>query len=140
MKLVETTRNVKMEQEIPFETFQPENRPTFIDFPLFQGIFQWEEPDETFSIYCRSEISVACENIRFSSLFAAGDVSRSGEERLEKWMFSQAKISKISTIWKAPKVMACDWRISIRLVFLFQSSLLVIVIKGSEKSSCEGGF
>ena len=60
-----------MEQEIPFETFQPENRPTFIDFPLFQGIFQWEEPDETFFIYCRSEISVACENIRFSSLFAA---------------------------------------------------------------------
>ena len=77
-----------MEQEIPFETFQPENRPTFIDFPLFQGIFQWEEPDETFSIYCRSEISVACENIRFSSLFAAGDVSRGGDKRGEMDVFA----------------------------------------------------
>ena len=37
-----------MGQEIPFETFQPENGPTFIDFPLFQGIFQWEEPTKRF--------------------------------------------------------------------------------------------
>ena len=33
-----------MEREIPLKTFQPENGPTFLDFPLFHGIFHWEEP------------------------------------------------------------------------------------------------
>ena len=37
-----------MGHEIPFQTFQPENGPTFIDFPFFQGIFQWEEPKKRF--------------------------------------------------------------------------------------------
>ena len=39
--------------------------------------------------------------------------------------------------------MICDWWISIRFVcFVFQGSLLVIVIMidGSEKRNCEGGF
>ena len=35
-------------------------------------------------------VSVACENIRFSSLFAAGDVAAKSEE---KRMFSQAIVS-----------------------------------------------
>ena len=45
-----------------------------------------------FSLVCPG---LACENIRFSSLFAAGDVSRGGETSTaakseEKRMFSQA--------------------------------------------------
>ena len=37
------------------------------------------------------QIFLACENIRFSSLFAAGDVSPAAKSE-EKRMFSQAKI------------------------------------------------
>ena len=32
-----------MEDEIPFENSNRENGPTFLDFPLFLGIFQWNE-------------------------------------------------------------------------------------------------
>ena len=33
-----------MEHEIPFGNSNWENRPTFLDFPLFLGIFQWDKP------------------------------------------------------------------------------------------------
>ena len=32
-----------MEHEIPFGNSSRENGPTFLDFPLFLGIFQWDE-------------------------------------------------------------------------------------------------
>ena len=38
-----------MEHKISFGTFQPENGPTFLDFPLFPGVsFQWDEPTKRF--------------------------------------------------------------------------------------------
>ena len=53
---------------------------------------------------CRVQNFLACENIRFSSLFAAGDVTSPAAKSEEKRMFSQAKnflgefrISKIHT-------------------------------------------
>ena len=33
-----------MEHDIPFGNSNRENGPTFLDFPLFLGIFQWDEP------------------------------------------------------------------------------------------------
>ena len=33
-----------MEHEIPFGNSNRENGTTFLDFPLFLGIFQWDEP------------------------------------------------------------------------------------------------
>ena len=33
-----------MEHDIPFGNSKRENGPTFLDFPLFLGIFQWDEP------------------------------------------------------------------------------------------------
>ena len=33
-----------MEHDIPFGNSNRENGTTFLDFPLFLGIFQWEEP------------------------------------------------------------------------------------------------
>ena len=39
-----------MEQEIPFGTFQPGKRAYLIDFPLFPGIFQWDEPTKRFPL------------------------------------------------------------------------------------------
>ena len=33
-----------MENDIPFGNFNRENGTTFIDFPPFLGIFQWDEP------------------------------------------------------------------------------------------------
>ena len=32
-----------MEHDIPFGNSNRENGPTFLDFPLFLGIFQWDE-------------------------------------------------------------------------------------------------
>ena len=37
-----------MEHEIPFGNFNRENGPTFLDFPLFPGIFQRDEPTKRF--------------------------------------------------------------------------------------------
>ena len=33
-----------MEHETPFGNSNRENGPTFLDFPLFLGIFRWDEP------------------------------------------------------------------------------------------------
>ena len=33
-----------MEHDIPFGNSSRENGTTFLDFPLFLGIFQWDEP------------------------------------------------------------------------------------------------
>ena len=37
-----------MEHEILLESSTQENGPTFLDFPLFLGIFQWDEPTKCF--------------------------------------------------------------------------------------------
>ena len=44
LELVQTTRNVNVTRLIPFGNSNRENGPTFLDFPLFLGIFQWDEP------------------------------------------------------------------------------------------------
>ena len=55
---VQTTRNVQTKNEVPFGNSNRENRPIFLNFPLFLGIFQWNEPaNETCSIYRRTENS-----------------------------------------------------------------------------------
>ena len=41
LELVQTTRNVQTENEVPFGNPNRENRPIFLNFPLFLGIFQW---------------------------------------------------------------------------------------------------
>ena len=38
---VQTTRNVQTKNEVPFGNSNRENRPIFLNFPLFLGIFQW---------------------------------------------------------------------------------------------------
>ena len=43
--------------EIPFETFQPGKRAYLLSFSTFSGNFPVGRTDETFSIYCRTEIS-----------------------------------------------------------------------------------
>ena len=45
-----------MEREIPFENSNRENGPTFLDFPLFPGIFQWDEPRKRVSFTAEPEI------------------------------------------------------------------------------------
>ena len=44
LELVQTTRNVNGTRLIPFGNSNRENGPIFLDFPLFLGIFQWDEP------------------------------------------------------------------------------------------------
>ena len=45
-----------MEHDIPFGNSIPENGPTFLDFPLFLGIFQWDEPTKRVPFTAEPEI------------------------------------------------------------------------------------
>ena len=45
-----------MEHEIPFGNSNRENGPTFLDFPLFLGIFQWDEPTKRVPFTAEPEI------------------------------------------------------------------------------------
>ena len=45
-----------MEHDIPFGNSNRENGPTFLDFPLFLGIFQWDEPTKRVLFTAEPEI------------------------------------------------------------------------------------
>ena len=45
-----------MEHDIPFGNSNRENGPTFLDFPLFLGIFQWDEPTKRVLFTTETEI------------------------------------------------------------------------------------
>ena len=45
-----------MEHDIPFGKSNRENGPTFLDFPLFLGIFQWDEPTKRVPFTAEPEI------------------------------------------------------------------------------------
>ena len=45
-----------MEHDIPFENSNRENGTTFLDFPLFLGIFQWDEPAKRVPFTAEPEI------------------------------------------------------------------------------------
>ena len=45
-----------MEHDIPFGNSNRENGTTFLDFPLFLGIFQWDEPTKRVPFTAEPEI------------------------------------------------------------------------------------
>ena len=45
-----------MEHDIPFRNSNRENGPTFLDFPLFVGIFEWDEPTKPVPFTAEPEI------------------------------------------------------------------------------------
>ena len=45
-----------MEHDIPFGNSNRENGTTFLDFPLFLGIFQWDEPTKRVPFTSEPEI------------------------------------------------------------------------------------
>ena len=45
-----------MEQDIPFGNSNRENGPTFLDFPLFLGMFQWDDPTKRVPFTAEPEI------------------------------------------------------------------------------------
>ena len=45
-----------MEHDIPFGNSNRENGTTFLDFPLFLGIFQWDEPTKRVPFTAEREI------------------------------------------------------------------------------------
>ena len=47
-----------MEHDILFGNSNRENGPTFSDFPLFLGIFQWDEPTKSVPFTAEPEIPV----------------------------------------------------------------------------------
>ena len=57
LELVQTTRNVNGTRLTPFGNSNRENGPTFLDFPLFLGIFQWDEPTKRVPFTAGPEIA-----------------------------------------------------------------------------------
>ena len=55
LELVQTTRNVNGTRH-SVRKFQPGNGPTFLDFPLFLEIFQWDEPTKRVPFTAEPEI------------------------------------------------------------------------------------
>ena len=55
LELVQTTRNVNGTRD-SVRKFQPGNGTTFLDFPLFLGIFQWDEPTKRVPFTAKPEI------------------------------------------------------------------------------------
>ena len=45
-----------MEHDIPFGNSNRKNGATFLDFPLFLGIFQWDEPTKRVPFTAKPEI------------------------------------------------------------------------------------
>ena len=45
-----------MKHDIPLGNSNRENGPTFLDFPLFLGIFQWDEPTKRIPFTAEPEI------------------------------------------------------------------------------------
>ena len=45
-----------MEHDIPFGNSNRENGTTFFDFPLFLGVFQWDEPTKRVPFTAEPEI------------------------------------------------------------------------------------
>ena len=45
-----------MEHDFPFGNSNRENEPTFLDFPLFLGIFKWDEPTKRVPFTAEPEI------------------------------------------------------------------------------------
>ena len=45
-----------MEHDVPFGNSNRENETTFLDFPLFLGIFQWDEPTKRVPFTAEPEI------------------------------------------------------------------------------------
>ena len=77
-----------MEHDIPFGNSNRENGPTFLDFPLFLGIFQWDEPTKRVPFTAEAEIpeiltkwkapkvkpeTGSCENVQ-GDFFGAGRI------------------------------------------------------------------
>ena len=58
-----------MEHDIPFGNFNRENGPTFLDFPLFLGIFQWDEPTKRVPFTAEPEIPEILTKWKAPSMF-----------------------------------------------------------------------
>ena len=58
-----------MEHEIPFGNSNRENGPTFLDFPLFLGIFQWDEPTKRLPFTAEPEIPEILTKWKAPSMF-----------------------------------------------------------------------
>ena len=61
-----------MEHDIPFGNSNRENKTTFLDFPLFLGIFQWDEQTKRVPFTAEPEIP------EILTKWKAPDISKTG--------------------------------------------------------------
>ena len=63
-----------MEHDIPFGNSNRENGPTFLDFPLSLGIFQWDEPTKRVPFTAESEIPEILTKWKAPESYGAGNL------------------------------------------------------------------
>ena len=64
-----------MEHDIPFGNSNRENGPTFLDFPLFLGIFQWDEQTKRVPFTAEPEIPEILTNMERAQDYHPEEVS-----------------------------------------------------------------
>ena len=67
-----------MEHEIPFGNSNRENGTTFLDFPLFLGIFQWDEPTKRVPFTAEPEIPEILTTWKAPLMFEEEPIGRFG--------------------------------------------------------------
>ena len=64
-----------MEHESPFGNSNRENGTTFLDFPLFLGIFQWDEPTKRVPFTAEPEIPEILSKWKAPSITSPGPLT-----------------------------------------------------------------
>ena len=77
---------LSMEHETPFGNSNRENEPTFLDLPLFLGIFQWDEPTKRVPFTAEPEILTKWKAPQKSELPPCGEF----QSRMHLVMFTSA--------------------------------------------------
>ena len=67
-----------MEHDIPFGNSYRENGTTFLDFPLFLGIFQWDEPTKRVPFTAEPEIPEILTKWKAPLIFEEEPIGRFG--------------------------------------------------------------
>ena len=67
-----------MEHDIPFGNSNQENGTTFLDFPLFLGIFQWDEPTKRVPFTAEPEIPEILTKWKAPLMFEQESIGRFG--------------------------------------------------------------
>ena len=94
-----------MEHDIPLENSNRENGTTFLDFPLFLGIFQWDEPTKRVPFTAEPEIPEILTKwkapiINLEEFYTFCPATMFWLVQSAKWRFSSRSATKFWLVWR----------------------------------------